>query len=412
MKTLSRIILIAISTIVLSWALPWLYGYIFPSATSDPFVSFSPVNNRFIVSTSDGGGLEIVDIDPSTGKADKSYDKNQRDSLLPQVYFTQLLARESLPDSIDGKEVNVPTLKHSQWVFTSIPHDINAVAPRVYFMMESMPERVDLEDPKEIFREKNGGVEFIAMENNQINIDRSTRFSKAFSDNGFVFPISFANADITARKAYDEGYMLVDAEGKLFHLKQQAGRPSMTRIGLPEGMKARHAFILENPDRRHVALFTASDSNMYIIDRQDNRPYLVAKNVDASRDRITVMASLFNIIIKVSDNNQTRWIAISPDRDYDVLGVYTIPAEKTTAMKVAEYLFPMQLTFTSTSSKFARPVITSLSGKAMILNIVLGVILVLVLYRGGRSRREIAISTILTFALGIYIFIPLLILKN
>lgn len=89
-------------------------------------------------------------------------------------------------------------------------------------MMESLPERVDLEDPKEAFRISADGIEFIDIATNKVNANRSARFTKAMKARGFQFPGKEFSANVTSRKQYDEGYMMIDSEGKAFHVKQQA----------------------------------------------------------------------------------------------------------------------------------------------------------------------------------------------
>ena len=140
MKKAYSIFLIAAGIIILSWFLPWLYSIIFPASVNDPFIAWSPVNDSFIVSepAEKGGAIYAVD---ELGEASRKYSKEDRDSLLPQIYFNQLVAHDKLPDSIDGKEITIPALKHSQWVFSSLPRDLNKVGAKVYLMMESMPEK-------------------------------------------------------------------------------------------------------------------------------------------------------------------------------------------------------------------------------------------------------------------------------
>ena len=48
---------------------------------------------------------------------------------------------------------------------------------------------------------------------------------------GFAFPACYASGNPTTRKDYDEGYLVLDANHKLFHLKCTKGRPY---VQLPE----------------------------------------------------------------------------------------------------------------------------------------------------------------------------------
>ncbi|MDE6685540.1 MAG: DUF4857 domain-containing protein, partial [Duncaniella sp.] len=135
MKTAYKVFLTALSILILSWFLPWLYSIVFPAGASDPFIAYSPVTDSFIVSESGGGDIYAIDTDGNRLSPD--YTKEERDSLLPHIYYTQLVAHDRLPDTINGIAVSVPEFKHSQWVFSSSPRDINKVPARVYMMMES-----------------------------------------------------------------------------------------------------------------------------------------------------------------------------------------------------------------------------------------------------------------------------------
>ncbi|MDE5904648.1 DUF4857 domain-containing protein, partial [Duncaniella sp.] len=151
MKKAYTILLVTLSVIVLSWFLPWLYSLLFPVGASDPFIAYSPISDRMIVSERTGEKESVIYPLDADGVREEGvvYTKEQRDSLLPQLYFTQLVAREQMPDSINGVEITIPLLKHNSWVFTSSPRDINKRFADVYLIMESMPARIDLEDPTE-----------------------------------------------------------------------------------------------------------------------------------------------------------------------------------------------------------------------------------------------------------------------
>lgn len=231
MKKIYLTLLVALGAFVLPWFLPWLYSIVFPVKADDPFLAYSPVCDSFIVSENLGDGkTEIYSVDKE-GRRLATFSKEERDSLLPQIYFNQLAGREALPDSIGGVELSLPALKHGQWVFSSLPRDINKVKPEVFLIMESMPERFDLEDPDAVFT-LDGCVEFRRIADGKIDASRSRRFDEVFRRCGFEYPARSLSANITTRKPYDEGYLIADASGKVFHMKMQAGRPYMSEVRL------------------------------------------------------------------------------------------------------------------------------------------------------------------------------------
>ena len=407
MKTAYKVFLTALSILILSWFLPWLYSIVFPAGASDPFIAYSPVTDSFIVSESGGGDIYAVDADGNRLSPD--YTKEERDSLLPHIYYTQLVAHDRLPDTINGIAVSVPEFKHSQWVFSSSPRDINKVPARVYMMMESMPARIDLEDPDEVFR-LNGQVEFIDIRTNTVNPTRSRRFTDVFAQRGFEYPVKTLHANVTTRKPYDEGYLMIDNKGDIFHVKMQAGRPYMVRVNKPDSVIAEHVFILENVDTRPLGLVTDTNHNLYVLEHEGYRliPLPVGK-VDPETDRISVVKNIFNWVVKIGTPDASRWVALDSET-YNHLASYTVSYPESAAAIVASYLFPFELSFTTVTDCLAYPRVDFFSWHFVWLDIVLALI-ILVLYR-RHSRRETAIATVVTLACGIFAFIPFICLRN
>lgn len=406
MKTSCKIFLTALCIVILSWFLPWLYAIVFPAASSDPFVAYSPLTDSFIVSEPGGGAIYAVDGEGNpTGTP---ITKEVRDSLLPHIYYTQLVARDALPDTIAGKEVSIPVFKHSQWVFSSSPRDINKVLPEVYLMMESMPARIDLEDSDEVFR-LDGKVEFIDIATNSVNETRSRRFNDIFNDRGFAYPAKSLSANITTRKPYDEGYIMADNNGDIYHMKMQAGRPYMVKVSKPDTVKARHVFILENVDTRPIGLVTDTDNNLYVLERQGYRLVkLPVGKVNPATDRISIVKNLFNWVVKTSGNNGSRWVAIDAD-DYSHLASYSTEPVIPKAWEMADWIFPFELSFTSLTDCLAYPRIEFFSWKVIFLNFVL----TLIMFFSPRHRPvwEHTAMTVATLLFGIYAFITFLIVK-
>lgn len=415
MKKAYTILLVALSVIVLSWFLPWLYSLLFPVGTSDPFIAYSPVSNELIVSERSGEKESVIYPLNAAGERREGvvYSKEQRDSLLPQLYFTQLVAREQLPDSISGIEISIPLLKHNQWVFTSSPRDVNKRFADVYLIMESMPARIDLEDPTEVFRFRDGRVEFIEMETNEVNQGRTGRFTEIFNDRGFTLPMKSYSANITSRKPYDEGYLMVDANGDVFHMKMQAGRPYMSKIRKPDSISAAHVFIMENADKGALGFMSDENHNFYLIRRDGYRLcHLPVGKVDPEKDRIAVVKNLFNMIVRISNQDGTRWFAVDSG-DYGLLASYAKASEVSPVAKIGSYIFPYALSFTSISDCYATPRIESVSLAALILNVVLAVI-IFVVYRRRRSEAicSAAVASVVTLVFGIFSFIPFMLIKN
>ena len=411
MKRIYRGVLIALGVMVLSWFLPWLYSMVFPSGVSDPFVAWSPVSDCFIVSDNSAEGKTRICSVDALGRPVREYTKEERDSLLPQIYFNQLMARETLPDSLKGKEVTIAGLKHGQWVFSSLPRDINRVMPEVYLIMESMPPRLDLEDASEVFT-LHDRVEFTDMATNRVNRRRSQRFDEVFRERGFEYPLHSWSANVTTRKPRDEGYLLVDASGTAFHMKMQAGRPYMERIPGPGSVEFDRVFVMENPETRHLGLMTDTEGRMYVLEREGYRlTELPVGRVDPRRERISVVKNLFNWVVKLSDGGRARWYALDSD-DYSLLGAYELSYGVSGARRVAAWLFPFRLTFTDTADCLASPRIINVSARALYLNVVLAAALAFIMAGRRERRATVASCSALTLIFGMFSFIPMALIKD
>lgn len=397
---------------VLSWVLPWLVSLCFPQSDRDPFVGFSPVNDKFIVSlateTGEPGKVEykIWDVDPVTGETTTTYTTEERDSLLPEIYANQLASKGLMPDSLNGVEMTMHNIRRNRWMFNSQPRNLNRAVPHFYPLMESMPKRFDLENPT-VALYLPGEVQVIDMETNSIDSLKTRRFAKMFADRGFVFPAKEATANVTVRKAYDNGYLLIDANNDLYHLKMQANRPSMARIDHPADITPAHVFVLENADRALYGIVTTLEGRTFVIARDDYYSLIELPGVvfNPETDRMTIIKNLFSWVIKVNDGDKSTWTALSSD-DLSLIGSYSYEYPANTLDLIEPWIFPFTTSFTTGNDYLVYPRIADFSWRAVFLNIVLALILAVVLKR--RESKCVWPKLIVTVIFGIFAFIPLI----
>ncbi len=415
MSKLSKIILYAVAITVLSWFLPWLYALLTPSASSDPFCAFSPISSQWIVSRSAPGEKPVITLVDAFGGNESSGTRipvSVRDSLAPQLYYRQLVAHDLLPDTIAGKAVSAHELKTHEAFFTCSPRETNKVFPGIWLMMESMPVRVELSDPKEGFRITDNGIEFIRISDNTVNSDRSRRFTEAMKSRGFRFPAKDLSANITSQKTYDEGYLMIDSEGKLFHIKQRGGRPYVAIIDMPEDVIASKAFIWEESDRSILGLMTDTENRPYVIRSDGHKAIpLPSENgkIDPRRESIMVMGSLFNLTVRYTGPDGSRWRAFDAD-SLRLIGSIDFPRVTSTVSKIAGYVFPYTLSMTSSYDSLAYPRIKNFSLKALPLGLLLALTLWIMAAR--RKDKTMKIGALLTLPLGIFAFLPFLLLGD
>lgn len=407
MKKLSTIFLYALAVVSLAWALPWLFNLLLPDGAKVPYINYSPLSHEFIAT--DKGESWVVNPDGSRGR---DIPTAERDSLLPQQYFVQLSNTGRLADTILGREVSPKILKHSNFVFRSSPRDVNKRYADVYMIMESMPARVDFEDPKEVFRMKDDGtVEFIRIADCSINDDRTKRFTKVFADRGFKFPMADFSANVTTKKPFDAGYLMIDAEGTVYNMLQQAGTPFLKKIVLPDSVKAEKVLVMENNDGKHLGFAVTADGQTFAIGADYSARRLDIDKFDPKVDNMLVMGSIFNWIIRIANDNQISWQVIDPD-NYSRIAEYTMPQTSSSIENIAAYIFPFTLTYDSIDDSYALPRIENFSAKALILNIVLAVVAAFVAVRRRWKPVAMAVMVVGIVVLGLYLFIPFLVLND
>ncbi len=409
MKKLSNIFLIVLSTVVLAWFLPWLANFVLPTNTKASLVYFSPIDQKFVLSKSDDDHKQHYLELNADGSEYRTLTKSERDKLLPQVFYTLLAGKDELPDSVCGKEVSVKIFRENSWVFVNNPREINKVCAKVNMMMESMPERLELEDATEVFRMTGDGIEFVDMATNKVLPERSARFTKMMKEEGFSFPASTLAANITSKKPYDEGYLMADANHQLFHVKMQVGRPYVHRVDAAKGIDVKHVFVTENVDHRFLGVVTDADCNMYMLEASTYEMRKLPVKWNPETQRMVIMANVFNWMVNINDDAAVTSYAVD-NNDFSLLGKYQEAIEKSRFEAVSKFIFPFTLSFTSTTDQFVMPRIGWPNGCTFL---ILNVVLVLAIAVVCRRCRKVAIfGGIGTLLFGIFAFIPLLLFIN
>jgi len=410
MKRIYYIVILFLSASVLSWVLPWLYDLCTSAPGKDPFVGWSPVIDRFIVSISDDNdNLEIFDVDPATGAVGQHRTREQRDSLMPEIYSNQLSSKGIMPDSIKGKEMSPRNIRLNRWTFSSFPRNFNRSVPAVYPLMESMPARFDLEDPAvALIMDK--GVEIIDIASNTPDTLKTQRFAKMFAEKGFRFPSLEAHANVTTRKPYDNGYLIIDSNHDLYHLKMQVNRPSMAKIARADSIVPVHVYVVENADKLLYGFVSTDNDDLYAVMRDDYKLVrLPGIKFNPLTDRLGILKGLFSWVIRKENGEGLQWVALD-DGDLSFMGEYHYKHQPSTRDKVAEYLFPFTTSFTSDLDYKVYPRISGYSWHAIFLNILLAAV---VFFMSPKHARLCASGkAAITLLTGIYAFIPIICIKN
>lgn len=351
MKRFSQILFYITIALLLVWQLPWCYNFFTAKPGKSPFVLYSSVISDFTLMGQEGDkGLFRRDL------AGNAYTQSEFDSILPMFYSRQLMSDERFPDSLHGIAITPRMVQTENFSFRMSPSEINTPHIALYPLLESMSGRVDLTMPNDVFRITNQGIEFIAIASNSIDTQKSRLFTEAMSKKGFQFPAIEISGNPTNRKEYDEGYVLLDANRKLFHLKQIKGRPYVRAVEVPKEIQLDRLFITEFNNHKTYAFMVDVNNRFYALQSPTYDVVKVAiPAYNPKTDVISIFANMFDWTVRITSPVAETVYALRAD-DYSLIKSVDMPAhEPTTAETIGKYLLPLRLAFTSATDNYVKP---------------------------------------------------------
>ena len=364
--------IILLAALLLAWLLPWCYAFVFASPSWSPFTLYSCVTH----------GFASVDFDRENNVAGRdlqgnTYTQQQFDSILPTFYYRQLAAEGRFPSEIEGVAVESRDVERTNFMFRS--------RPTVYQLLESMPDRIDLEPATDVFRITGEGIEFVDMETNTIDQKKSAAFTKVLRDKGFSFPARVVSGNPSTRKRYDNGYLLVDDALRVYHMKQDFRALDMAK---------------------KLSFLVDSEKRFYTLGAEDYKLHEIpVGKFGPTRENMMIIGDMFYWTVTIQGAESKRYVAVNA-RDYSLADEYR-PEEKPQAWaEYAKYLFPFELSFTSPLDGYVKPRIAEVSFQALWLGLVLGAFYALIRRRSPGGRLWQTVGVVL---FGLFLFVPLLV---
>lgn len=349
----SKAFLFITVVLLLMWGLPWAWHFLFGKPGSYPFTIYSCVAHQFVAMDRSSGSVAYRGEDGSI------YSEKQFDSILPTLYNRQLVSDGRFPSQINGVEIDNRTLQMEKFMFRHKPSDINVKRPGLYPLFEGMSGRVDLQMPGDVFR-MNTRMEFVDMEENRVNEERSQRFTQALLDKGFHFPAGVIAGDQNVRKEYDEGYLITDGEGQMFHVKRLKDRPFVRNTEI-SGVNVKYIFPTTFRNRRFYGFISDEDRNLYVL---NTKTYELKKlpipAYDPEKETITIFGDPFYWTVQVLGQEGLKVYAVDAN-DYSLVAEKTIPVQENRAVKIGRYIFPAELSFTASTDQYVWPRFTDFS---------------------------------------------------
>ena len=349
MNKIGNAILIIILFILVAWLLPWGFSFISSKKSTVPFVLYSTVNDDFILTHMIDSKRSLTDTKGNT------FTQHEVDSLLPFFFGRQLMKDERFPDTIKGVPVTYRDSQHDSFFWRTNPRDINAPQIGVYQLMESASQRVQLETPPDVFRINGKGIEFIDIETNSLNKEKSDSYTDMMKKKGFVFPAKYINGNPSVKKDYDEGYLILDNNNSLYHVKQVVGRPYVRKIDVPQDATLTNVFITENKNKSSIGYAIDTEGRFYVI----GLPGYEFKQVeipafDPNNMAMMIYANPFDWTFKVSGKDFVKYYAVDAS-DFSLLGEYEEQFDPSFSENLSDFINSIGLRFTSPLDKFVYP---------------------------------------------------------
>ena len=343
MRKTGNIYLAIIVALLALWLVPRLWYIITAQSYSTPFTLYSCTVGDF-VSLTDRSGKDFVFTDTEG--------REYGDSALPFFYYRVLCSRNNAPEIICGRQFTGEQIEKNNIIFSSSPKEVNTETPNVYMLLESAPPRLELEDPEYALVARRDGVKIIEMATNRSDAELEWSFNAALDSAGFRFPAVLVSGNPSHHKSYDEGYMLTDSEGGLYHLKLADGKPLVESID-NNGLDIKHIFITENENRASLAYLFDAEGRFYILDslRRVLRTDVIA---DVTKQNVLLVGDLLNLTVRVSDNDGEDFWALDT-KDLHTVKTMRRDYPEPDSFDLPKYIFPARLALTSPLNGDIRP---------------------------------------------------------
>lgn len=404
-KSIYALILLVVTALILSWALPELVKVGTSTSPDYPFVYYSSLRQEFVTRQQVNNKPVFKDL------SGNSYTLQQYDSITPLLNYRQLMLSGNMPDSILGVPMETKMLRSRSWVWRYNPKDLHKPLLGLYIMYESMSGRANLESPEDVFR-FDDRIEFITKRTNKVNVSKSNLFQKKLEKEGFVFPSLNVWGNLSNRKPYDEGYFVLDSKRQLFHMKMVNGRPYVKDTKAGKDVNIAWFSILEVPDKSIYGFVVSRDGHLYTLGGDG---YGLTKfdipAIDIHQNSVMVMTNLFYSMTNVIASDSTTYHVLEAQTLKKHDEPYVIRAKTDRWDVAAGWLFPVYTSLSDNNTKYLTPEINVTSGKAFLISTVLALLFVFTVSRKRKPVMRVA-NLLLVVLFGIPGLLASLLIKK
>lgn len=376
-KLLFRLLLVTLTVFLYSEIVPALIKKATEDKFNYPFTYYSSIKKQFTFTEVSKDSDQRYTTDGTV------YTKEGFDTIVPMFFYRQAMSVGALPDSIDGVVTDMRNIRVNSFFYRYNPEDFEAPTYGLEPMYESYPKRLKLETPPDLFRITDR-IEFIDIESNSIDVEKSMKWEKALLKRGFTFPAEWFVGNPTTRKSYDEGWFAKDAKGKLFHMKMVNGKPFIKDTKVDETIDLKYMQSQEVSSRRFYGFVYDMDNNMYFLETLTYKLVQLPVKVDISKDKVLIMANPLYWNISVTNPEMERVVAVR-NEDLAMVEEVEFTAPDDLWKEASVWLCPILLKYSAHNSYYVYPRIVHYSVKGLLFGLILALIF-LFLQRRRKSR--------------------------
>lgn len=321
MKKYGTLFLSASLALLLVWVLPWLYNLITLESYATPFTLYSCTLHDFAsLDRGEGKGFRFVDT-----KGNVYGDEAQ-----PMFYASVLASRGALPDTLEGRKISLEEIERNSVIASSDPRDLNRAIPPVYLLMESVPERLELKDPEDALISRKGGIAIVEMATNTLREQKTALLARRLQELGFVYPARLFAGKPSHRKEYDEGYLVTDAEDKLYQFKQVNDTVQVRYFPQADGLGLKFLMITEFENRATLGYLVDRANRLHML-RPDGTVVPTEVSFTPEKEDLLVVGDMFYYTVKTSTGRGERFWALRSS-DFSLVDTLSRPYPQGTSL--------------------------------------------------------------------------------
>lgn len=280
----ARLSLALVSLTALAWLVPDLtyratrpeffsLGAFYSDTTGDfVYRESNPLRSRFAV----------IDADAS----DRTLSKPETAKALPFLFRRDL---ERAGETVSVAGVDYPDRpENGVQISRTSPALMNAAPVRAAGLLETEGDVLVL--PQDLLLVRNDELVFFNTETYAVDPVKTRAVMAAIDEAGLRLPLRDLASNPNTRKPYDEGALLVDADGKIGRIRLVDGRLSADVLVADPPVEVLRVTVEEDPRREYAGL-AVSRNAVHLVRRDGELVSVATEDYDAYRDSLSILST-------------------------------------------------------------------------------------------------------------------------